>query len=115
MGLDGVILLAFLFGLPANEIVLPLIVMGYLSSSVMPELSVVNDLYAVLSANHWTLETVLCVSVFTLAHWPCSTTTITIYKETHSLKWTLLGVILPTSIGITMCVILHGFFYIISS
>ena len=115
MGLDGVILLAFLFGLPANEIVLPLIVMGYLSSSVMPELSVVNDLYAVLSANHWTLETVLCVSVFTLAHWPCSTTTITIYKETHSLKWTLLGVILPTSIGITMCVILHSFFYIISS
>ena len=115
IGLDGVILLAFLFGLPANEIVLPLIVMGYLSSSVLPELSAVNDLHSVLSVNHWTIETVLCVSVFTLAHWPCSTTTISIYKETHSLKWTLLGVILPTSIGIALCMIMHGFFYIISS
>ena len=110
MGLDGVILLAFLLGLPANEIVLPLILMGYLASSVMPEVSSANGLRAVLCANHWTAETAICVSVFTLAHWPCSTTTLTIYQETHSLKWTLIGVTLPACIGIISCMILHAFF-----
>ena len=113
MGLDGVILLAFLLGLPANEIVLPLILMGYLSSSVMPEVSSVNNLHVILSANHWTTETAVCVSMFALAHWPCSTTTLTIYKETHSLKWTLIGVALPTCIGIISCMTLHAFFCLI--
>lgn len=110
MGLDGVILLAFLLGLPANEIVLPLILMGYLSGTVLPELSSANDIQTVLAAHHWTIETAVCVSIFTLAHWPCSTTIITIFKETHSLKWTVLGVLLPTIIGITACMILHAFF-----
>ena len=113
MGLDGVILLAFLLGLPANEIVLPLILMGYLSSSVMPEVSSVNNLHVILSANHWTTETAVCVSMFALAHWPCSTTTLTIYKETHSLKWALIGVALPTCIGIISCMALHAIFSLI--
>ena len=113
MGLDGVILLAFLLGLPANEIVLPLILMGYLSSSVMPEISSVNGLRAILYANHWTAETAICISIFTVAHWPCSTTTLTIYKETHSIKWTLIGVMMPTCIGLFTCMALHAFFYLI--
>ena len=113
MGMDGVIMLAFLLGLPANEIVLPLILMGYLASSVMPEISSVNDLHAILCANHWTPETAICVIVFTLAHWPCSTTTITIFKETHSLKWTLIGAALPTCIGVLSCMSLHIFFSLI--
>ena len=114
MGLDGVILLAFLLGLPANEIVLPLILMGYLASSVMPEVTSVNGLRAVLCANHWTAETAICVSVFTVAHWPCSTTTLTIYKETHSIKWTLIGVMMPTCIGLFSCMALHTFFCLIA-
>lgn len=113
MGMDGVILLAFLLGLPANEIVLPLIVMGYLSCSVMPELDAANDLQAVLTAHHWTIQTAVCVTVFTLAHWPCSTTAITILKETHSIKWTLIGVLLPTCIGAASCMVLHYMFSII--
>ena len=110
MGLDGMILLAFLLGLPANEIVLPLILMGYLASSVLPELTVVNDICSVLMDHHWTLETAVCITIFTLAHWPCSTTIITIFKETHSFKWTLLGVLLPTGVGVIACMILHGLF-----
>lgn len=110
LGMDGVILLAFLFGVPANEIVLPLIVMGYLSCSTMPELDAVQDLHAVLKAHHWTAQTAVCTSIFTLAHWPCSTTTITIYKETHSMKWMMIGVLLPTCLGATACTLLHGIF-----
>ncbi len=110
MGLDGMILLAFLLGLPANEIVLPLILMGYLASSVLPELTVVNDIRSVLIDHHWTLETAVCITIFTLAHWPCSTTIITIFKETHSFKWTLLGVLLPTGVGVISCMIIHGLF-----
>ena len=107
MGMDGVILLAFLLGLPANEMVFPLILMGYLSSAALPELSAVNDVRLVLSSYMWTAETVLCVSVFTIAHWPCSTSAITIYKETRSIKWTMLGVLLPTCIGVILCVLIH--------
>lgn len=112
LGLDGVILLAFLLGLPANEIVLPLILMGYLSSGVLPELASAGDVRAILAANHWTAETALCVSAFTLAHWPCSTTILTMYRETHSLKWTIFGVLLPTCVGVCICMLLHGAFSI---
>ena len=114
MGMDGVILLAFLFGLPANEIVLPLIVMGYLSCSTMPELDAIRDVRSILTAHHWTVQTAVCVSVFTLAHWPCSTTTITICKETHSMKWMLIGVMLPTCIGTLACMTLHGLFHLLT-
>ena len=107
LGMDGVILLAFLLGLPANEIVLPLMLMGYLSASVLPELVDVHKMRAILVSHHWTMETAVCVSVFTLAHWPCSTTMITIFKETRSLKWTMVGALLPTLIGMTACAVIH--------
>lgn len=110
MGLDGVILLSFVLGIPANEIVLPLVMMGYLSASKLPELSAIGDMRAILSAHCWTFETVLCVSIFTMAHWPCSTTIMTIYKETHSVKWTLLSVLLPTGIGVGACMAVHSIF-----
>lgn len=108
LGLDGVILLAFLLGLPANEIVLPLILMGYLSSAVLPELTDLNTIHVILAAHQWTMVTAVCVCVFTLAHWPCSTTMITLYKETKSLKWTLIAVLLPTLIGVIVCAAIHG-------
>lgn len=102
------ILLAFLLGLPANEIVLPLILMGYLSSAVLPELTDLNTIHDILAAHQWTMVTAVCVCVFTLAHWPCSTTMITLYKETKSLKWTLIAVLLPTLIGVIVCAAIHG-------
>lgn len=107
LGMDGVILLAFLLGLPANEIVLPLMLMGYLSANVLPELVDVHKMRAILVSHHWTMETAVCVSLFTLAHWPCSTTMITIFKETRSLKWTMVGVLMPTLIGVTACAVIH--------
>jgi ferrous iron transport protein B len=77
---------------------------------VLPELTVVNAIRTVLIDHHWTLETAACITIFTLAHWPCSTTIITIFKETHSFKWTLLGVLLPTGVGVIACMIIHGLF-----
>ena len=113
LGMDGVILLAFLLGLPANEIVLPLMLMGYLSANILPELADVHEMHAILSSHQWTTETAVCVSVFTLAHWPCSTTMITIFKETKSLKWTMVGVFLPTLIGVTACSVIHLLFVLL--
>ena len=108
MGLDGVILLAFLLGLPANEIVLPLMLMGYLAAGTLPELGSLETLHAVLTAHGWTWATAGSAALFTLAHWPCSTTTLSIYKETRSAKWTLLGVLLPTAVGMVACMLFHG-------
>ena len=110
MGLDGVILLAFLLGLPANEIVLPLIMMGYLSVGILPEIGAMDQLHVLLSNHGWTIETALCTTVFTLCHWPCSTTAISIWKETKSKKWTMIGILLPTGMGLLLCVTIHMLF-----
>ncbi|MGI5824611.1 MAG: ferrous iron transport protein B [Bacillota bacterium] len=102
-GLDGVILLAFILGLPANEIVLPLMMMAYLS---MGSLTEINDLAAmqnVLQANGWTLTTAVCVMLFYLMHWPCATTLLTIKKESGSWKWTVLAFIIPAVAGLIVC------------
>ena len=107
-GLDGVILLAFLLGFPANELVMPLIVMGYLSTGTLAGVSDLAAFRALLLANGWTWCTALCTLAFTVAHWPCSTTCLTIWKETRSVKWTLVSALLPTFIGITLCLIVHG-------
>lgn len=106
MGMDGVILLAFILGFPANEIVLPLAVMVYTASGVLAE----TDTFALgvlLRDNGWTAVTALCTIVFSLLHWPCSTTLITIYKETGSKKWTALGALLPTACGAALCMLIH--------
>ena len=103
MGLDGVILMAFILGFPANEIVLPIIMMAYLSNSTLTELSSLSDMRAILLANGWTAKTAVCTIVFTLFHWPCSTTVLTAKKETGSLKQTALAVFTPTVIGILLC------------
>ncbi|MGM9612287.1 MAG: nucleoside recognition domain-containing protein, partial [Butyricicoccus sp.] len=103
LGLDGVILLAFLLGFPANEIVLPLTLMGYLSVGTLVETESLASLATLLTANGWTSKTALCFILFSLFHWPCSTTCLTIHKETGSLKWTLLAVALPTLLGVFCC------------
>jgi len=105
MGMDGVILLAFVLGLPANEIVLPLAVMIYGSGQSLNELGSLAETAAILRANGWTLATAVSVMLFYLAHWPCSTTLLTIRKETGSWKWTALAAVLPTAVGMVLCML----------
>ncbi len=107
LGLDGMVLLAFLLGFPANEIVLPIVLMGYLQAGSLQNIESLASIHTLLLANGWTLKTAVCMLVFCLFHWPCSTTVLTIHKETGSLKWTLLSVALPTLTGALLCVILN--------
>jgi len=103
MGLDGFILAAFILGLPANEIVLPILLMCYTSSSTLVESENMVQLSQALSANGWTWLTALNAMVFSVLHFPCSTTLITIWQETRSLKWTMLSAIIPLAIAIAAC------------
>jgi ferrous iron transport protein B len=105
LGLDGVILIAFILGLPANEIVFPIIIMAYMASGSLMELDSLWDLKQLLVDNGWTWITAVSTMLFSLLHWPCSTTCLTIKKETQSLKWTVISFIVPTVIGIIVCFI----------
>ena len=108
LGMDGVILLAFILGFPANEIVLPIMLMTYLCQGTLVETQGLDSLRALLVANGWTLKTAACVALFSLFHWPCSTTTLTVYKETRSLKWTAVAVLLPPLAGAALCALTAG-------
>lgn len=103
LGLDGVILLGFILGFPANEIVIPIILMIYLSSGTLSDYSSLTDLKEILVANGWTSVTAICTCIFSMFHFPCSTTLLTIWKETKSVKWTALSVITPLAAGIIIC------------
>ena len=107
IGMDGTILLAFLLGFPANEIVLPIIVMTYLAEGKIVSIEDTLLLKEILVNNGWTLTTALCTMTFSLFHFPCSTTVITVYKETKSIGWTLLSVMLPTVFGIALCFLIN--------
>ena len=102
MGLDGVILLAFLLGFPANEIVLPIALMIYVGGGTLQDTGSLIELKNVLLANGWTALTALCTMLFSLLHFPCSTTCLTIYKETRSWSWTALSMALPTLCGVAL-------------
>ncbi|MEG2291233.1 MAG: ferrous iron transport protein B [Clostridium sp.] len=103
IGLDGFILLAFILGFPANEIVIPILLMAYMATGNMVEFNSLTALGDVLRANGWTYLTALNVMLFSLLHWPCTTTLMTIKKETGSFKWTFVGFILPTTIAFIVC------------
>jgi len=105
LGLDGFILMAFILGLPANEIVLPILLMGYLSSRTMVDLEGLKTISEILHTHCWTPLTAFNMMLFSLLHFPCSTTIWTIYRETGSLKWTLLGVVVPTLVAATACLL----------
>ena len=107
LGLDGMILLAFLLGFPANEIVLPILLMGYSSAGTLVDGASLAELRTMLLANGWTGTTALCMLLFSLFHFPCGTTTLTLARESKSLKWTLVGVALPTAVGMTVCFAVH--------
>lgn len=103
IGLDGVILLAFVLGFPANEIVFPIILMAYLSKGSLIEYESLSQLHDLLIANGWTITTAVCTMLFSLCHFPCSTTMISIYKETKSKKYTAIAFFLPLCAGIIIC------------
>ncbi len=105
MGLDGVILMAFILGFPANEIVIPIIIMTYTAGGSIRELESTAQLGMLLSANGWTWTTAVSMVIFSLMHWPCSTALITVYRETVSRKWTFLAALIPTAAGILLCML----------
>lgn len=104
-GLDGVILLAFILGLPANEIVVPIMLMCYLAEGTLVDAASLAGIKELLLANGWTFTTACCTLLFMLFHWPCATTLLTIRKETASLKWTALAAAIPTALGFALCFI----------
>ena len=105
MGLDGVILLAFVLGLPANEIVLPVVIMAYTAQGSLTGWESLPQLRALLEANGWTWVTAVNMLLFTLNHWPCSTTLLTIRKETGSWRWTAAAAAIPTAVGMAACML----------
>ncbi|MEY8338704.1 ferrous iron transporter B [Lachnospiraceae bacterium 62-35] len=106
IGLDGVILTAFILSFPARELLLPIIFTIYLQSVRLAELSGPSGLFTILSAHGWTSVTILCTLILCLFHWPCLTTILTTKKETGSLKWTTVSILLPTIIGIGLCTLI---------
>ncbi len=105
IGLDGFILLAFILGLPANEIVMPILLMCYLSTGQMMEFGTLEELRDILINNNWTWLTAVCTMLFCLLHWPCTTALLSAYKETGSKKWTFLTFLIPTVIAFIVCFI----------
>ena len=108
MGLDGVILTAFLLGWPANEIVMPVMLMAYLAQGSLVDMDQLTGVGALLEAQGWTMTTAVCTLLFTLFHWPCSTTCLTIWRESKSIKWTLVAVAVPTLLGVGLCILVNA-------
>ena len=106
-GLDGVILSSFILGIPANEIVIPIMLMGYSNLSVMTEYKSLEVLKNIFITNGWTNVKCICVIIFSLLHFPCATTIISIYKETRSKKWTILSILIPFILGLILCLIVN--------
>ena len=107
-GLDGAILLGFVLGLPANEIVLPIILMIYSAAGTLQDPGSAAEIGRVLTAQGWTAWTAGAVMLFSLFHWPCSTTLLTVKKETGRWKWVFLAALVPTLCGLACCLILKG-------
>lgn len=112
LGMDGVILLAFILAFPANEIVIPIIIMSYMSAGNLVDISNLSTLREVLVSNGWTWVTAVSVMLFSLMHWPCSTTCLTVKKETSSIKWTILSIVIPTFCGVVVCLIFNALVHI---
>jgi len=107
IGLDGVILMAFILGFPANEIVVPIIIMSYMSGGSLVEYESLLELKTLLVNNGWTITTAICTMLFTIFHFPCGTTCLTIKKETGSKKWTFVSFVIPTLLGIVCCFVVN--------
>ena len=95
--------MAFLLGMPANEIVIPIMLMTYLAKGSLLEMEDLNLMHQLLVNNGWTWITAVSTVLFSLMHWPCGTTLMTIHKETQSLKWTFVSILVPTLMGMSLC------------
>ena len=113
IGVDGVIITAFILGFPANEIVIPVMLMCYMSTGTLTDYTSLSQLHETLSGCGWTIQTAFCVLTLCMFHFPCGTTCLTIKKETGSLRWTALAFIIPTVTGICLCFLLNTLFHII--
>lgn len=113
MGMNGIILAAFVLGIPANEIVLPILLMYYSNGTALMDISTHAEMFTIFSQNGWTIATALCVTMFSLNHFPCATTLMTIKKETGSTKWTAVAFVLPTVVGMVICTIINVLYHII--
>lgn len=113
MGLDGYILTAFILGIPANEIVLPIILMCYLKGGTLVNIEDTIQIGQILIQNGWTMLTAMNVMIFTILHFPCATTLLTVKKETGSWKWTAISFAIPTVCGIVLCMITNFVYNII--
>jgi ferrous iron transport protein B len=114
IGLDGFILMAFILGLPANEIVVPILLMSYLATGQLTEFGSLIELKEVLVANGWTWLTAFNTMLFALLHWPCATTLMSIYRETRSKKWTVIGFLIPTAIAFSVCFVVAQLVYVLT-
>ena len=114
MGLDGYILTAFILGIPANEIVLPIVLMSYLSQGVLVDLEDISQIGNVLIQNGWTFLTAINFMIITLLHFPCATTLMTIKKEAGGLKWSVLAFLLPTVCGVVLCMVTTSIWNLVS-
>ena len=112
MGLDGYILTAFILGIPANEIVLPIILMCYMQGTSLVNMEDTFAIGEILRQNGWTILTAINVMLFTVFHFPCATTLLTIKKETESLKWTVVSFLIPTACGIVLCMLTTWVYYV---
>ena len=108
LGLDGVTLLAFILGFPANEIVVPIALMAYLSQTAMSQPASLSAMQSVLLSHGWTWVTALSAMLFSLLHFPCGTTVYTVYKETGSKKWAVLSIVIPVAFACTVLILLQG-------
>ena len=113
MGLDGYILTAFILGIPANEIVLPIILMSYLKANALMNIEDTFAIGEILRQNGWTILTAINVMIFTILHFPCTTTLLTIKKETGSVKWTVVAFLIPTVLGVAICMFTNGMYCLI--
>ena len=114
IGLDGFILMAFIAGFPANETVIPVLLMAYMTTGRLTDFESIDSLRQILVSNGWTRLTAINAMLFSLLHWPCSTSLWTIKKETGSLKWTLAAFIIPTGIAFLVCFITAGLYRLVS-
>ena len=113
LGMDGIILMAFILGLPANELVIPLLIMGYMATGSLEDIHSLAALKNLLVDQHgWTYITGICTMLFSLLHYPCGTTLLTIYRETGSFKWTLMAFMLPLITALMVCGAVAQFLYL---
>ena len=108
--ITSVVIIAFILGFPANEIVIPIIIMAYMGNGVLEDGFSLFFMKKLFVDNGWTIKTAVSMLIFTLCHWPCSTTVLTVKKETASVKWTFLSILLPTALGVILCMIFNFIF-----